>query len=350
MSVCRRQGRAGHGVTMREVGQIAGGFHHATVSKALRNDPSISESTRGVIQRTARKLGYRRDPLLDALIRHRLEKTERRAPRVIALIGEAATRSELEASPGGAALWCGAVAAAQRLGHQIEYFPHGVGQMTARRLDAVLYARGIRGVILGPLAADGPRPTLSWERLSAVKIEGGHLEAPRCTVAPALLRGVKDAFGRLWREGRRRIGLAIRVDSDVLRRAQLKAGFLFAQQACDAAETVPVLEVGGRDAVEVIQQWLRRHRPEVVLAESAVWRTIAAAAGQTRRRSPEWIGIGPAEAMCGRPGLVLEYERLGATAAEQVIGLMQTFQRDAEQETTTTYIAVTWRDGAPSRA
>ena len=58
--------------TLKDVARESG-YHVTTVSKALRENPSIPEATRRSIQEIARRLGYERNPVYFALSRFRQE-------------------------------------------------------------------------------------------------------------------------------------------------------------------------------------------------------------------------------------------------------------------------------------
>ena len=57
-------------ITMKDVA-LKIGVHTTTVSLALRNSPQLPLATRERIQTVARKMGYRQDPMLTALVAYR---------------------------------------------------------------------------------------------------------------------------------------------------------------------------------------------------------------------------------------------------------------------------------------
>jgi LacI family transcriptional regulator len=332
-------------VTMREVGQAAGGYHHSTVSLALRNDPAIRANVRKRIHRAAREVGYRRDPLLDAFNRRRHAVERRESLHSIAVIGGAASVRELERSVRSRALWSGAAAEAQRLGCQIEYLAFGPEGLTSQRLDAVLHARGIRGVIFLPFGPKVLPPELTWSRYSAVKIECGHFPRPEFTIAPALLQGMSEAFEALRRRGFRRIGLATTMDAGLLRADLVTAGFLLKQQGMPASEEVPPGVFGGRGVTLQIRNWLKRHRPDAVLAEPEVGSVVAEVA-RGIGLSCAGVQIDPVNPSSSGMGIVVDHGRLGAAAVAQVAALMRTRERPTTRGTFTTCVTTTWQDGS----
>ncbi|MBK8479417.1 MAG: LacI family DNA-binding transcriptional regulator [Opitutaceae bacterium] len=327
---------------MCEVGQAAGGYHHSTVSLALRNDPAIRASVRERIQRAARKLGYHRDPLLDAFNRRRHAVLGRRSPHTIAMVGVYASRWELEVSARERTVWSGAVAEAERLGCQVEYFPLGPGGMTAQRLDAVLYARGIGGVIFLPFSPKTPPPELTWSRYCAVKIECGHFQRPEFTIAPALLQGLGQAFEALRRRGFRRVGMAMVTDVNPLRADLVSAGFLLKQQGVPADEQIPLGVFGGRRTTRQIREWLGRHRPDAVLAEREIGGVVGEIASRIGLPCAS-VQIDAGELSAGGMGIVVDHARLGAVAIAQVVALMRTRERPSTRGTFTTLVPTMWR-------
>ena len=63
----------GERVTLRDIARRAG-VSHMTVSRALRNEGSISAERRAEIMRIAREMGYEPDPFLSALVAYRSRK------------------------------------------------------------------------------------------------------------------------------------------------------------------------------------------------------------------------------------------------------------------------------------
>lgn len=57
-------------ITLKDLAQKLG-VSHTTVSLALRNHPSISSERKKEVSALARKLGYRPDPMLSALVAYR---------------------------------------------------------------------------------------------------------------------------------------------------------------------------------------------------------------------------------------------------------------------------------------
>jgi len=332
-------------VTMSDVGRLAGGFHPSTVSLALRNHPGISVVTRKLITRTASKMGYRRDPLLDAFNRHRVSGLAHQAPRVIAFVSDFESKGDMEASARHRLFWKGGSAAARTLRHGLEFFPLAPMGMSSKRLDAVLHARGIRGLVIGALRAETASLNFTWDRYSTVKIECCRLGLPGYAVAAAYLRGGRAAFERMRSLGYRRIGLVTAKDMDVQRSDLLHAGILCEQAKLSIEERVPPLAMKAKHPAHSVSTWLQSYSVDAVLADQATFRRIAVAVGRARARKLGWACLDVTEAAPEAAGIVVDYERMGAVAVEQVVSLMRVHQRCHPSEASTTFVSAGWREG-----
>ena len=333
-------------VTLVEIGRRAGGYHHSTVSLALRNRPGVSPTVRRLIRRAARELGYRRDPLLDAFNRHRVEGLPRRTLAEIAFVAGFATRAEMEASPQHRALWRGADGAARMAHARLEFFPLVAGGMTARRLDAVLRARGIDAVILAALESTGVTPEFTWEHLHAVRVGCAHFDAPGHLVVGALLPGARDAVRRMRALGYRHIGLAT---SDALSRQfadDARAGVLHEQTQFSADERVVPIELPADTSRDAVKNWLRQQRVDALLADAEAYRRMGALLGPGgfRGLGRAWLDV--ADAPAGAAGLVVDHEALAAQAVEQIAVLRRSGRQGRSREVSMTQVPVGWREGA----
>jgi LacI family transcriptional regulator len=147
-------------VTLAQVAKAAG-FSIGTVSLALRNSPLILEETRKMVAAAAEKLGYHPNPRVSALMAHiRRAKKVHRGER-LAFVWLEATEEELDDGL-FAEYVIGARARAEHLGYTLEEFRLNSPRMTAERLQHILIARGIVGVVLSPML-HGAHFQLSWD-------------------------------------------------------------------------------------------------------------------------------------------------------------------------------------------
>jgi LacI family transcriptional regulator len=158
-------------VTLKAIARHAG-LSLATVSYALRGHPKIPPDTRDLVAAAARELGYRPNPRVAGLMAHiRGARVRPRAER-LAFVWVHTTRRTSAENPYLRAVFKGASARAERLGFALEEFWTDDPGMTEPRLQEIIVARGITGVLLSPVLTPETSLVLDWDwsRLAAVVI------------------------------------------------------------------------------------------------------------------------------------------------------------------------------------
>ena len=135
-------------VTLRDVARTLG-VSHVTVSLALRNNPQIPPARCVQIQAAALKMGYRPNAAAAALALHKRRRAAPPVEAALAWVNHWPQPRKLHRYIEFDHYWRGAYAAAEKFGYRLEEFVCG-RQLTLPRLEAVLFARGIRGILLPP--------------------------------------------------------------------------------------------------------------------------------------------------------------------------------------------------------
>jgi len=158
-------------VTLKTVAQRAG-VSLATVSYALRQHPKIPLATREIVATAARELGYRPNPRVAGLMAHIRGARVRPPAERIAFVWVHTSRRTAAENPYLRLVFKGAQARAERLGFALEEFWTDDSGMTERRLQDIIVARGITGVILSPVLTPETSLALDWDwsRFAAVVI------------------------------------------------------------------------------------------------------------------------------------------------------------------------------------
>lgn len=298
---------------MQDVARLAR-VHQTTVSRALRNDPRLPEETRDRIQAIARSIGYTQHPFISALITLRRSRRPPRLPVTLAFVFEDGQLGET-----GREQLAGARAEAERLGYALETFAFHDEKLPVRRLDAILAARNITGLIVGPLPEMRTSLPFDWSRYSAVVIE--------YTLAqPALDRVVHDSYEGLRcimqecrLRGLRRVGLALTTIGHERTRRLNAAAFWAEQKETKFFAPIPPLIVPAWDA-ERFRGWARRNRIQSVVTSNAllepVRREIASLSRRGQRISLANVNTFPDS---GDAGVIQDHRAIGKIAARLAI-------------------------------
>ena len=149
-------------VTLKAVARRAG-VSLATVSYALRNHPKIPEETRALVTRAAESLGYRPNPRVASLMAHIRGAHARAHQERLAFVWVHTNRTEARENPFLRNVFAGAKERAGQIGFALEEFWTTDPGMTDRRLEQILRARGIVGVVLSPVTTAEATLTLDWD-------------------------------------------------------------------------------------------------------------------------------------------------------------------------------------------
>ncbi len=189
-------------VTQKEIAEKAG-VSRSTVTRALRDDPQISKAERERIRRVAGEMGYRPNPMINALMEQLRTGREARFQSILAWVEIGVGREEWK--PGE--LFVGAQARAGQLGYGLEVFFPEVGRPEA--FLRMLRARGIRGLLIEQPGLGSALDAWDFSDFCAVTV-GVRLGNPALHfVMHDWFAGIWSLLHRLWAEGVRRPALAL---------------------------------------------------------------------------------------------------------------------------------------------
>ena len=265
---------------MRDIAKIIG-VSHVTISLALRDSPQISTTMKAEVRRVAESLGYRPDPMLNALSNYQRSKRDPAFQAMIGWVNAWPEPDKLRGYEEFNAYWNGASLAAKKLGYQIEEFRVG-RDISPRRLDRILSSRGIRGLLLPPHHQEPVWNDFPWDKYFIVKF-GRSLHQPvtHLVTADQVLNSVL-AFDKIRGLGYRRIGFVTREPYMKVHGHLFEAGFLIAQQGVPAAHRLPVLslvDMNATQAVKALADWIKKCRPDAIYTDVQHIRPLLGKAG-----------------------------------------------------------------------
>lgn len=324
---------------MQDVARAAG-VHQTTVSRALRNDPRLPEETCRRLQRLAEKMGYRPHPLVSALIAQRRARHPPRFEATIAFI----VRDAL--GDAGQQHLAGARSMAQRAGYGLTLFTLNVGNLTEHRLNSMLLARNVRGVVIGSLIEARGRFELDWSRFCTAVIEYTFDSPAFDRVVHDSYGGMRMILGECRRRGLRRVGLTLATTGHE-RTERLNGAAFWSEQKADRffAALPPLIQPAWDHAR--FGAWHRRHRPEVLVTSNALLPAVLDWCAQQRLRPGRDLQVvnvnaNPAE---GVSGVVQNHFAIGATAARLVAEKLSHNESGIPLLRTTTLTPGTWHEG-----
>lgn len=333
-------------VSIRDIARHAG-VHFSTVSLALKNSPRIAEATRKRIQSVAADMGYQHDPWLDALISYRDAGRRRRSPIVLGYVSS--WDAPIETLPHHRFFWSGAKKRAGELGFRLEHFSLAGSGMKPSRLEKILKARGIKGVILTSFSEGAARLDFDWSAFAAVRIELQPAWPPMVTVSVDHLRAIQEAVRQVRRLGYRRPGFMLGYNWSELVEDHWLMGFLWAQQSLAPADRIPPLLLRPKDSTDAaaaaFKSWMLDCAPDVLLGPHETIETRFAPTLQMLGRE-----VAIADPFLEQPhphyaGISHQLETVGARALEILVGMLTQNVRGIPAEMSRTSIDGRWQDG-----
>lgn len=256
-------------ITLRDIARETG-FSHATVSRALRNDQKISEPTKRLIKEKAEEMGYSPDPMLYALSNYRLAKQDKMVQASLAWINLFEHPEELREYHVFDLYWKGAADAARNFGFHLEEFR--LVDYPIHRLDSILKARGIRGIVMSPSTfTDAHLLTLldgfPWQDYATVRFgQSAHFLGVNF-ISSSQVNNTILAFGKIREKGYKRIGFV----GQYFLKFLFGAGYLWAQQAIPQGQQLPPLFYNNDDALIELQErlavWIEETKPDAILSD-----------------------------------------------------------------------------------
>ena len=226
-------------VTLRDLAQRAG-VSHVTISRALRNDPSISAARRAQVKKLADEMGYRPDPALAALAAYRFVRQPHKVQNALAWINRYQNPEHWRKFGELKAYWSGAGKAAERFGYHLEEIIWEPS-LPVNRLQKILEARGVRGILMPPHHFQLDWAGFDWSKFSAVRFGMSVRNPDIHAVTSDQLRAVVMAMEKIRQHGYERIGLVVPRDFDRHLGGNYVGGFFAAHELFDLGQLVPPL-------------------------------------------------------------------------------------------------------------
>ena len=334
--------------SIREIARTLG-LSHTTVSEALRESPRVNPATRRRVQKAAKAVGYRPNPLAGALMSEMRRARSGTFRGLLAILdldgpdGRPASSNRYHRE-----LVRGASARAAALGFKAEMIITGTQGISNSRLDTILQARGIRGILLLPIAGHADLSNLDWSHYAGIYTDY-LIERPALhAVCPDHYRSMVSAVQRLHTLGYRRLGLVLHTDHDSRLLHRWEAAFHTYHEHHSQKEALPPLILPEFDRKTFIR-WFKTKQPDAVLcnrAEVMEWMEECGA------RIPETHGfcclnITSNTKQCA--GLDLQPGLLGERGVELLIAALHRNDCGVPEHPSTTTIPASWVDGPTLR-
>lgn len=322
----------------------AAGVSHMTVSRVLNHTGNVKPATVKKVEAAMTKLGYRRNPMVQALMsqvrRQRVslssnlawleEKADGKKRDRIALLRDAASQRAAE------------------IGYGFETIFHEPMELSAARIDSILKARGVRGVIIAPIQNSGAKFNFPWSQYSVATI-GRSLLTPAIshvmmhfqhamdrTLQELKVRGYKRIAFMTWREADLR-------SEHLQLMAFLRHNYLI--EAQDRIEPIWMDDWSLRD----LQRWYDTKRPEVIISS---WPSGWPRVQQLGLRTPEELGfvaLSRTESSPEVSGIRVPIEAMASGVVDAVVAQIHRNEQGLPKVPKCMLVEASWENGTTLR-
>ena len=330
---------------------IKAGVHRATVSLALKNSPRINAETRERILEIAQELGYEPDPMLSALAFYRTRQRPASFQGVLAWLTNSVLDSQLHHPKFHYnRYFSGAAKRAQFYGYRLEPFNFKRQNLSPRRINAILAARSIQGVLLCPPHKGSIATDFNWNAVSTVTF-GYSLPSPDLhMVASAHYRNTQRVMRELYARGYRAPGLVINAAVDRGSGHNIYAAYLVEQNLATPGVSIPPLFHDSEEPdLAMFEGWLGRYGIDALLVPQ---NNITALLGKIGLKPGVDIGVAGialTENDAFLAGILERDEEIGMTAVDMLVTILRNGERGVPAVPQRTHIEGRWIEGETLR-
>lgn len=322
----------------------------STVSRALSGRPGVSDAKRAEIVEVARRMGYRPNPYVSALMAQVTPYRHGRKQATIMLLDcwDGPQPSFIR----DLGYVTGAHRRAESLGYHLDEVRFRELGFSPQRLRQVADARGIRGLLIHPVGPEhsAPFPEGELDGLACATIDPSLRTGHLLRASPDYYQHMELALQTLLARGYRRIGYFV-TDAVLARLGYRWMGAFQTTARRHPDRFLEVCEAPGETALrlEALGAWLRAERPDAVVSlnipqEATVkgrpfrWPDATTArVSLNAPRNPGWAGIDERE------------EQVGAAAVDLIVDSINRNEYAPYLDARTVMIEGVWREGATLR-
>ena len=136
--------------------------------------------------------------------------------------------------------------------------------MTVRRMQSILDARGVSGLLIPPLPDDVHTLPINWDKYTCIALTHSLQNPALHRVLPHQYQAASLALEKLHAMDYQRIGFATWAELDVRVNHLFRAAYLSYQYTVPSRNRLPMLMTDA-PLEDVFPKWLEQHRPDAIL-------------------------------------------------------------------------------------
>lgn len=339
--------------SLKDIAQLAG-VSYSTVSRALHNDPKISQTTKDKVQKIARKLNYQPNAFAVGLVNKR-DLAQSHQGNLLLLAGHR-DQDPLKHNTTYQHLLKHAKIRAKEHGYKLEYSWAHNPQTPLRRLAQILQAKNTSGIITLALSID--EIELNWSDYALARCAKFYPNE-KCQIHHTtyhLRESMFLALNEIKKSGLSRIGLVVQPAAENKFNNLISSYFYNCYHLIyEEKPSIPPLinsapQSNDEEDYAHFKQWYDTYKPEIILSFDNAFR-VQAWLKRLSLKVPQNIGYVDLALRIDNPeditGINLPYTQLAASAVDLIISQLHTNERGIPEAESIKgiYLYPTWNTG-----
>lgn len=340
-------------ITIRDISQ-ASGVSICTVSKALRGDPKISETTRNKVMEVAESLGYRPDPELKKLMAYVSRKHKQGIRSSIGMLTPYRSKKESQLFDYFKIFEKTVIERAAQHGYHIDVLYMGDPTMRPERLRNIIRTRNFDGIVVSPTGNTEPELLVDTTPLPTVSCQRVYYKPSMNRVEPDYYRNTLTALQNTFNNGYRRPFLVLTGGVHELTDGMIQAAY---RQFCASTlqEPAPNAYISDSYNYSELPAMLKKHKIDCIIGNSLFTLNWLHKNGYT----PETMGFAALNLipkadrkqlkapfrMNEISGIDVQSEVIDATVVDILIGMILRHERGEPENPQIVSIQGKWHEG-----
>ena len=354
-------------ISLDHIAKLAG-VHKATVSRALRNHPTIPQHTRDRIHEIAKREGYRPNPLVAMYQAQARSHRPTAMQSALAWLNDYPNTACWQEFPWLRGYLRGARERCEARGFRLEEIPIGSGAggsgAEVGRVSELLRQKGIFGVIL-PLMLHQQFLLEEWSDCVIALIGSGNQAAPGTTTAPAsryypqgfpiadrdFYYNLRLAFQMVLQRNYTRVGFIYSRYLDRESEGRTQAAFLVEQAQLPEPQRVPILflERFKEGRPPAFDRWMETYKPDAILSINPVVREWVQEIGRSVPNDCGLVNLNVVDDVENWSGIRENHELIGAAAVDLLIGQLSRNEIGVPRHPRKVLVPGEWHEGGTLR-
>lgn len=327
--------------TQSDVAREAG-VSRPTVSLALKGSPVVSEETRNHVRKIAESLGYVPDPMLSALAKYRNSETNKSYQGTLAWVSASPSDLPWYSIIPYSEYFRGASEQAARMGYKIECIDLLQERISAERLEGILEARGISGILACPPNEFGEQIDIPWEKYHVITFGYSISEPHIHRVSPSHYRATRTVYEKLCEFGYKRIGFVFSEQVNIKTQEHCLSAYLSETQRSQLKNPPPLVK--DPSSAEEFFIWHKKHKPDAVIISTPWWQMIQS----SETGIPKDLGFASPMVPIHNPeltGIIEKSRQIGSAAIDTLVHMIQHDSRGLPQNPRFILLEGEWNEG-----